>query len=72
MAKMHTRMKRKLNLTSHHRGGRVRQKKKGTKTFKTQEAAKLWAEKHKIQNYELVNLKSSEAKEKKLKIVAKS
>jgi len=71
MPKMHTRIKRKLNITSSMRGGKVRVKKVRPKTFKSEEAAKKYAEKHKIKDYRLVNLKSSEAKEKKIKIVKK-
>lgn len=71
MAKMHTRIKRKLNITTSRRGGRIREKKKRPKTFKTEAAAKAYAEKHKIKDYKLVNLKSSEAKQKKIKIVKK-
>jgi len=44
-------------------------RKKRPKTFKTEESAKAYAEKHKIKDYKLVNLKSSESKDKKLKIV---
>ena len=71
MTKMHTRIKRKLNITSHHKGGKIREKKKRPKTFKTEQAAKAYAEKHKIKDYKLINLKSEEAKVKKLKIVKK-
>lgn len=38
------------------------------KTFKTEEAAKKYAEANNIKKYELENLKSSEAKEKKIRI----
>jgi len=38
------------------------------KTFKTEEAAKKYAEEHKMKNYTLHNLKSSEAREKKIRI----
>jgi hypothetical protein len=41
------------------------------KTFKTEEAAKAYALKNKIKEYTLVNLKSSEAKTKKLRIMVK-
>ena len=49
----------------------VRRPSKRTKTFKTEEAAKAWAEKKGIKNYELVNIKSAESKIKKIKVVAK-
>ena len=41
------------------------------KTFKTEAAANAYAKANKIENYILKNLKSSEAKTKKLKIIAK-
>jgi hypothetical protein len=42
---------------------------KRLKTFKSDEAAKVYAEKLGIKKYTLKNLKSTEAKEKKLKII---
>ena len=39
------------------------------KSFKTEEAAKGWAEANKISEYTLKNLKSSESKRKKIVIV---
>ncbi|MFT4304279.1 MAG: hypothetical protein ACMXYG_06960 [Candidatus Woesearchaeota archaeon] len=39
------------------------------KTFKTEESAKKYAESKSISKYKLVNLRSSDAKIKKLKIV---
>lgn len=50
-------------------GGRNR--KARPKTFKTEESAKAWAEKNKITDYELVNLKSDSSKTKKIKIIIK-
>lgn len=38
------------------------------KTFATEEAAKAYADKNGIKNYTLKNLKSPEAKEKKIRI----
>jgi len=49
----------------------VRTKRSRPKTFKTEESAKAFAEKQGIKDYQLVNLKSSASKTKKLKIVAK-
>ena len=48
---------------------RVRRERSRPKTFKTEEAAKAWAEKNKIKDYKLVNIKSKEAKTKKIKVV---
>ena len=39
------------------------------KSFKSEESAKAYAEKEKITDYKLVNLKSLESKTKKIKIV---
>ena len=41
-----------------------------SKTFKTEEAAKAYAEEQGLKKYKLVNLKSSESKTKKIKIVS--
>jgi hypothetical protein len=49
----------------------VRRERARPKTFKTEEAAKAWAEKQGLKDYKIVNLKSSESKEKKLKIISK-
>jgi len=40
------------------------------KTFKTEQAAKLWADKKGIKSYRLVNLKSPESSTKKIRVVA--
>ncbi len=40
------------------------------KTFKTEEAAKQYAEANKIKKYEIKNLKSEASKDKKLVVVA--
>ncbi len=47
----------------------IRPKVKRLKTFKTEESAKKYAEKHKILDYKLVNLKNTQSKEKKLKMI---
>ena len=39
------------------------------KTFKTEEAAKTYAEANKIKKYKIENVKSPEAKVKKLKLI---
>ena len=48
----------------------VRRERARPRTFKTEEAAKAWAEKQKIKNYKLENIKSSESKIKKIRVVA--
>ena len=45
-------------------------KKKRAKTFKTEETAKAWAKSQNISKYKLVNMKTDEAKTKKIKVVA--
>jgi hypothetical protein len=47
-----------------------RQRAKRAKTFKSEEAAKKWAESKKMKNYELVDLKKGK-KERKIKVVKK-
>lgn len=47
-----------------------RPRKKRPKTFKTEGAAKIYAEKNKIEKYEIVNIRKEDAKDKKLKIVS--
>jgi len=54
-----------------YRKTRTRRPRKRPKTFKTEEAAKKWAEKKGIKDYKLVNLKSPEAETKKIKVVKK-
>jgi len=49
----------------------IRRKCHRPKTFKTEEAAKKWAEAKGIKDYELVNLKNVESKKKKIKVVPK-
>ncbi|MDP6647859.1 MAG: hypothetical protein QGH34_00500 [Candidatus Woesearchaeota archaeon] len=65
MAKLHTRQRRKLKM----HGVRGRNRKKRPKTFKSEEAAKKYAEAKSIKNYKLVDLAFSSPKRKKLKIV---
>jgi len=43
---------------------------KGAKTFKTEDSAKIYADKQGIKKYTLKNLKSPESKVKKIKIIA--
>ena len=69
---MHTRVKRKLGLTTSFSYRKTNQglvKKHGPKTFKTEESAHKWAVEHKLDNgkYTLVPAK----KRKKFKIVMK-
>ncbi len=52
MAKLHTRQKRYLGITPSFGG--FRQPRKKSKSFKTEAAAKKWAEANKIKNYEIV------------------
>ncbi len=63
--KIHTRVKRKIV----HLGGRNR--KARPKTFCSEEQAKTWASKKGIKDFALVNLKSVDSKEKKIKVVVK-
>ena len=68
--KIHTRAKKKLGLGTHlpHRA-RLKNiiKKKGPKTFKTEESAKTYAAKEGIKDFELEKVK----KDKKFQIVTK-
>ena len=48
-----------------------RYRKSRPKTFKSEEAAKAWAEKQKIKNYDLVNLKLESSSQKKIRVVPK-
>ena len=65
MAKIHTRQKRKLRM----HGLRGRNRKPKPKTFKSEGAAKKYAEAKGIKNYKLVDLAISSPNRKKLKIV---
>lgn len=64
MVKLHTRQKRKLRM----KVNKGRERIKRPKTFKTEEAAKKYAEAKGIKNYQLVNLKSTASKQKKIRI----
>ena len=48
----------------------VRRERKRLKTFKTEEAAKAWAEKKGLKDYKLINLRIPESKTKKIKVVS--
>jgi hypothetical protein len=48
------------------KGGRNRATR--PKTFKTEEAAKAWADKQGFKKYILINLKSAESKTKKIRV----
>ena len=48
----------------------VRRPRSRPKTFKTEEAAKAWAEKQGMKNFKVVNIKSDDSKVKKLKVVS--
>ena len=65
MTKIHTRIKRKLRMFSSTKKSR----KKRPKTFKSEEAAKKYAEAKGIKNYKLVNLQPFNPKRTKIKIV---
>ena len=52
------------------RTGKTRSMKVGAKTFKTEDAAKVWASAQGIKNYSLLNLKSPESSEKKIRVVS--
>ena len=71
MSKVHTRIKRKYNLSRFRSHTNKLRTTKRPKTFKTEESAKKWAENNNIKNYELINLKNPENKLKKIKISIK-
>lgn len=50
---------------------KTRRKRNRPKSFKTEEAAKKWAESNKISDYSLKNLKSPENKAKKIIVIKK-
>ena len=70
MAKLHTRQKRYLNITSSKQSSKVlkKRKKKGPRTFKTEEAAKKYAADNGIKDFTLKKVKHG----KRFQIVAKS
>jgi len=47
----------------------IRPKVKRPKTFKTEESAKAYAEKHKIKKFTLINIRTPESSDKKIKII---
>ena len=61
--------KRIWAIAKHKIGGRNRLTR--PKTFSSEEAAKKWAAEQGLENYSLVNLKTAEAKTKKIRIEAK-
>ena len=65
MAKLHTRQARKLRMC----GLRGRNRVAKPKTFKTEEAAKKYAEAKGIKNYKLVDLQELNPNKNKIKIV---
>lgn len=60
---MSIRESKKVNKT------KLREHKKGPKTFKSEELAKSWAKEHNVAKYKLVNIRHLGAKDKKIKIV---
>jgi len=71
MVKIHSRIKRKLKISTHNNTRLKRyEKKKRPKSFKTEELAQLWAAKNKIENFELVNLRNERSKSKKIRIIS--
>ena len=66
MVKLHTRRRRKLEMF----GMRGRNRKPKPKTFKTEEAAKKYAEAKGIKNYRLVDIQELNPNKNKIKIVA--
>ncbi|MDD4877755.1 MAG: hypothetical protein PHO02_01815 [Candidatus Nanoarchaeia archaeon] len=69
--KIHTKKKRYFGSPSHHRSIRLKSRKRSlrSRTFKTEEAAKAYAEKQGIKKFEIANLRGEFSKEKKLKLV---
>lgn len=69
--KTHTKKKRYFGSPSHHQNIRLKSRKRSLRprTFKTEEAAKAYAEKQGMKKYEVVNLRGEFSKEKKLKLV---
>ena len=63
MVKVHTRQKRYVSKV------RGRKKKKGSKTFKSEESAKKYAEAKGVKNYKLVDLLELNPNRNKIKIV---
>ena len=68
MPKLHTRRKRKLGISTHKPGSKVKRSTR-PKTFKTEIDAKKWAELNGIKDFYLINLKNEFSKDKKYRIV---
>ena len=51
------------------RTGRIRSSASRPKTFKNEDAAKNWAKENGISKFTLLNLKSEEATEKKIRVI---
>lgn len=71
MVKIHTKQKRMARSPTHLKSIKndTRNRKKRPRTFKTEEAAKKWAEKNNIKKYELKNIRPEYKKDKKIKVV---
>ena len=57
MPRLHTRVKRKLDITTSRRGKKNATPKKGARTFSTEDQAKKYAEEKKIKDYTIVPAK---------------
>jgi hypothetical protein len=66
MPRIHTRVARKLRMFGSHK----KNTKKGARTFKSEEAAKKYAEAKGIKDYKLVDLKEFDPKKNKIKIIS--
>lgn len=69
--KTHAKQKRMARSATHLRNirGANRIRAKRPRTFKSEEAAKAWAEKNKIKKFELVNIRGEHREDKKIKVV---
>lgn len=69
--KTHAKQKRMSRSATHLRNirGATRKRAKRPRTFKSEKAAKAWAEKNKIKKFELVNLRGEHRTDKKIKVV---
>jgi hypothetical protein len=69
--KIHAKQKRMHRSATHLRSIRKenRNRAKRPRTFKSEDAAKAWAEKQGIKNFELVDLRKGWANTKKIKVV---
>lgn len=66
MVKVHNRQKRYLGITK--RIGGIKKKFAKTKSFKSSEAAKKWAEAQKLKNYEIVKPRLGISKKFKIQV----